>query len=486
MNRREISFLWAHKRLSLRRTPGKSGVVKVFMGIFYAMLLLELLAFGVASKSIITKIYPEKDPVTAVNSLLLYWFLIEVSIRYVIQSLPVMDIVPYLHLPVRKSSLIGFLQLKGFSHPANYLSLLLFIPFSISASAHFSSIPALLIWLFTLLASIWLATICALHIKRREVIKPSSSYLFLLILVGLSVADYYGWPTAFSLRDLSGYLFNAVNKYPFLSVIPLILAIFVGWVNFRFMEQHIYLDEAIQKKQDKVEMRGSFLSKNFGLTGALIDLDLKLTWRSKRTRSQIYMIGIFLFYGLFIYNTHSYSNNLFVLCLVGIYNSGIPMLMFGQMPFDSVYFEGTMSRVRLFDYIKARYTLFATLTIISCLLTLPYLFFGREVLKINLICFLYNIGISPFLLLRLAASNRKRVDISQSSSMNMQGVTFTQIVVVMVMLFIPGTIAAIFRSIWPVALLGIVGIITIKWQLKWVVNSFMKQKHAMIEGFRKK
>ena len=485
MIRRQIAFLWAHQRKNRLRTPGKSTGVKILVGVVYIFLLLELLGFGIMSKAMVLQMYPDKNPVWVANSFLLYWFLIEFTIRYMVQSLPVMDIVPYLPLPVKKKAIISYLQIRGFTHPANYLSLLIFIPFALSASANFSSVTALLTWLFTILSLIWLAAICALHVKRKEVSKPASSFLLLVLIAVVCVADYWGWPFAFSFRDISSLLFSEMIRTPLLILTPLILAAFVVWMNFRFMSRHTYIDEAIQKKQDRIEMRGSFLSKYFGFTGVLMDLDIKLAWRNKRTRSQVYMIGIFLFYPLLIYSSPHLYDNLFYLCMFGVFVSGVVMSIFGPMPYDSAFFEGMMSRLRLTDYVKARYTLYVLLSAVTYFISLPYLFFGMEIFKINLSCFLYNLGVTPFLFLHMAAYHRKRVELSKSSTMNMQGVTFTQMAVTLAIFFLPATLTAVFQSIWPIAILGIGGMIAYKWQLKWVTQSFTKQKYKMIHGFRK-
>jgi len=302
----------------------------------------------------------------------------------------------------------------------------------------------------------------------------------------VGAADYWGWPVWFSLSALSGHLVDGLIRYPFLCVVPFALTVGLTQWNYRFMRQHAYIDETIQTKQERVEMHGSILGRYFGLTGSLIDLDIKLAWRNKRTRSQVYVMVVFLLYGLFLYPGFISRHSLFMLTFLGIFLSGYPMSVYGQMPFDSAWFEGQMSRLSIYNYIKSRYILFVSLTIVSYIITLPYAFLGMEVLKINFACLLFNLSITPMLLLHMAALSRKSVDISQSSVMNMQGITFTQFFIVMLIILIPSLIAVISGTIWAVAGLGIVGILTSPWQLKWVEAHFIRQKYNIIEGFRKK
>ncbi|MDR2586539.1 MAG: DUF5687 family protein [Prevotellaceae bacterium] len=486
MKRDELAVLHRQKRTKKRRTPGEGAGVKILWGFVFFAIAVNFITIGVSFNKMTAELFPESDPVQILNSWLLYWFCLEFIVRYMIQSLPVMDVVPFLHLPVQKSSLIRFLQIKGFTHPANYISFLFYIPFAFFTMGQTHSFVQIFFWLLSLLGCTWLVTICALHLKRRDIVTSSSSLLFLMIGVAIAVADYYGLLYPFSLTNVSGYIFGGFCQYPLLCLIPIVMVSGLIQWNYRFMSQHAYTDEAIKKKQDKIELHGSFLGKYFGLTGALIDLDIKLAWRNKRTRTQVYFIPLFLLYGFIFYSNPLYLDRLFIMCFIGIFLSGYPMVMYGQMPFDSSFFEGQMSRISIDGYVKAKLSLYVSLTVIAYIITLPYAFFGGEILFVNFACFLFNLGIFPILLLHMSALNKKGVELSQSSAMNMQGVTFSQVLYVILIVFFPAIITAIMGNVWVILGLGALGLVTYPLQLKWVKDHYIKRKYILIENFRKK
>ena len=72
--------------------------------------------------------------------------------RYFLQSLPILDVQPYLHLPIKKSSIVHYLLGKSFLHVMNFMTLLLFSPFAFKVIATSEGTNAAWSWLL----SIWL------------------------------------------------------------------------------------------------------------------------------------------------------------------------------------------------------------------------------------------------------------------------------------------------------------------------------------------
>ena len=85
---------------------GTNVVLKVFMGLMalYFVAMFLLLGFG---------IYPMLEdvglnPFTTVNKFLIYYFVLDLVIRYFLQKMPVMNIRPLLTLPIKRNTIVHF------------------------------------------------------------------------------------------------------------------------------------------------------------------------------------------------------------------------------------------------------------------------------------------------------------------------------------------------------------------------------------------
>ena len=123
------------KKFTRSSSFNKDAATSVFLGIMALMMVGYSLAFGFALNTIITKALDQSDSFLFVNMLLLYYFVLEFVMRYMIQNLPVIDIQPYLHLPIKRSGIMHFLLIKSLVHVMNFLVLLLFMPFAFTVVA---------------------------------------------------------------------------------------------------------------------------------------------------------------------------------------------------------------------------------------------------------------------------------------------------------------------------------------------------------------
>ncbi|HET9054732.1 MAG TPA: DUF5687 family protein, partial [Cyclobacteriaceae bacterium] len=116
-----VATLLSHGWKKFTRSPafGKDVTTSVFIGIIALMMIGYLLALGLGLDYIITKGLGQADSVRFLNMLLLYYFVVEFVMRYMIQNVPVLDIQPYLHLPLRRSRIMHYLLLKSLTHVLN-------------------------------------------------------------------------------------------------------------------------------------------------------------------------------------------------------------------------------------------------------------------------------------------------------------------------------------------------------------------------------
>ena len=108
----------------------KNVALNIVIGFFLLLMLLYLLILGLFIDKILEEIYPDKDPVVIFNGIILYYLGIEFLLRFFMQSLPTLNIETYLHLPIKKSSIVHYVAGKSIVVIGNYLSWLVFFPFA--------------------------------------------------------------------------------------------------------------------------------------------------------------------------------------------------------------------------------------------------------------------------------------------------------------------------------------------------------------------
>ena len=107
----------------------------IFIGFFLLLMMGYLLMLGIFIDPIIRKLFPDDDPVAIFNGIIIYYLGFDLLIRYLMQSLPTFAIESYLHLPIRKRTMVHFVISKSIFHVLNFLPLLVFLPFAINSIA---------------------------------------------------------------------------------------------------------------------------------------------------------------------------------------------------------------------------------------------------------------------------------------------------------------------------------------------------------------
>ena len=488
-----VEFIKLRIRESTRSSVwNKNVIINIVLAFFMLFMMVVFLMAGFLLDRMLIEASPGSDPVDLFNHILLYYLGLELLIRFFMQSTPAMSITPFLHLPVRRSFLMHFLLVRSIVNPINYISFLIFLPFSIRAVSVIYSGAAACWWLLALFLMVVFVIYLNVYIKRQMVIKPVVSLGCGLAFVALIVLDIAG---IFSLSKISSALFGAILEQPLWIFIPAALVAGVYLLNYRFLKIHSYPEEinrTIRKKQITVQNFGFMI--RFGQIGELIGLELKMILRHKRTKSVLYLAIFFLFYGLLIYPNPHFKDSMSWSIFVGILITGLAMLSYGQyiVAWEGKFFDGILTREgSISDYFRAKYYLLVSFCVVSYVLTTPYAFFGMKILWIQTICFLFNIGVSALIMLWFAQYNRKRIELSQGSAFSWQGTGASQFVVMLPILLLPILIAVVFSWVglddWGLgvlAVLGIIGLLCHKWLLQIICRNFAQTKYAQAEGFR--
>ncbi|MEN8225039.1 MAG: DUF5687 family protein [Bacteroidota bacterium] len=491
-----IKWFISHQAKQLRRSPfwQKSLAINIILAFFICLMLLELLGLGLMLRTILSEAFPDQDLVAIFNGALLYYFAIDLILRYLMQSLPVIAARPYFHLPVKKSVIVHYMLAKSKFFILNYLPLLVLIPWAIRTIAlEYSDIQAAQ-WLLGIILLIFTNNFIIVYVKRQIFSRPWIVAVFGVIVIGFIVLDSFGF---YSIAAISSAAFLYLITIPWAFIIPLILLLLVYAVNFYYLRARMYIEEISTRKHQRVDsMAGINYLKSLGRVGELIAFELKLYWRNKRSKSLLYIVPIFLLYGFFFYPQGDFMKMGGMMVFVGIFITGGVGVSVGNyfLGWESSFFDAIMANnIDYEKYFRAKYMILLGMAVFSYVVTLPYAFYGWEILYINTMCFLMNIGVSAYIILLFSTNNKKRMDLSRGAAFNYQGVGASQFLIMLPLLLLPVVLYGFFSlfldripAVTILGLMGVAGILFHKMWMQAVVARFERRKYIIADGFREK
>ena len=468
---------------------GKSLAVKILMGFFAVYMMVSLLATGFGLYFILEDQMPGQDPLRVFNGFLMYWLAGEIVIRYLMQKIPYMDIRPFLVLPVRKRSLVHFLLLKSAFSFFNFLGLFIFLPFAGVLLAKGYDPLGVCTWLLGLFSLALSVNYTNFLINKND--KIFAGFVLLFLLAGS--LEYFGW---FPLGDYAGAAFQALYELPVSILIPLGLLEGLYVINYRFLRKQIFLDASLRKRSRTVSSSDLGWTRRFGSLAPFLQLDLRLIWRNKRTKTQVFVSLLMALYGLIFYSMEDFGATSAMLVFVGLFMTGIFLTNFGQFipAWDSTYYPLMMSQnIPLRQYLESKALLISISVIFMFVLTLPYVYFGWEALAINFASALWNLGVNLPVILFFGSFNKKRIDLSSSPVGNMQGVSATQFLIIIPLIGLPLAIYSVLlwlvnfeTALFVLGIFGILGLLFRKSLMALVTRAYAQRKYGMIAGFSQK
>ena len=485
-------FLWLEWKSFFRSASvGKSIGLKVLL-IFLALYFsVAFLALGIGLYPLLQETFPDQDPLQMVNRFVLLWLVFELGFRFMLQTLPVLDIKPLLNLPIPRRKAVNFVLLKSMYSFFNFLPLFIIIPFGIFCiyKGDYGTWN-ILGWMVAMIAITQCINFLNFIIKKKFTDNLKALIPAILLVVILGALEYF---EVFEISFWFGKMMDYLVLNPYLAIVPIILVIaFYKW-NQLNLESKFYLDAGLKEKQKDADTKDFVWTKKFGALAPFLQLDLKLIWRNKRPKTTIYMSLLLLCYGLFVYPSDMYEH-MAIYVFVGIFMTGIFMINFGQFvpSWDASYYPMIMSQnIPLKDYLSSKAMLISFSVIILAILSTPYIYFGWNILLINMVAALYNIGVNVPILLYSGSFNKKRIDLDKSPFMNYQGTGAAQWIVGLPLMFLPILIFWLLdyfigfeAGLIGLSGLGVLGLLLRSSLMKYIAGVYQKRKYAMINGFK--
>ncbi len=467
-------------------------VQTIFLGFLFVYFALSFLALGFILGKVIKEKYPDENVIFFIGGYLVYYFLFDLLARIMIQKYPVLDIKKYLTLPVREKDIIHFYLVKSLTSFFNYLPLFAIVPFIIANYQDMISQDVLLSFSLIIIGRILLNNYLGMYLDkfmRKNNVLVYGLIGALLIILLLDSRGYIG------LLPLFRSNFAFFISSPFLAVMPLLVAIALYYLNYQFLSKNLYIEDLETEEISEADNLNLGFLERFGRAGKLMNLEIKLIWRNRRSRMGVIMALIFLLYPLIFINNPTMEFVWFKMFL-GLFISGFFALNYGQLmlSWNSTHFDLLATRnIRIIEIFKAKYYIMAFSVVVLGIVSLAYGFLDISFIRIVFVMMLFNAGVTIFLYMLLASINSKRIDPSKGAVMNYEGIGIAHFLIIFPIMFLPGLIYWPFAAHghpdmgeWVVGIIGLIGIIFHNQIINMCTAIFMKNRYKIMAAFRKK
>lgn len=468
----------------------KSIAINILMVFFALYFVAMFLGLGFGLLFILKETYPNQDAFVVANSFMFFWIIGDLLMRFFLQKLPVMSVKPLLTLPIKRATVVNYVLGKSAVSFFNFLPLFAIIPFSIMLIRDGYATSMVLTWMFTLFIIVLIINFLNFIIEAFSA-KTELSFLPIIIIAStLFGLDYF---SVLPIKAIIGDALISIANNPILIIIPIAILLLCYVYNFKILRSKLFLDSSLKTKVTEVNAADLSWTKRFGDVAPFMQLDLKLIWRNKRTKSMALFMVIGLLYGLFFYPQPMYSDMPFMSAFIGIFSTGIFLINFGQFipAWDSGYYKLLMSQnIKYEQYLRSKFLLMVMSVAILFVLGIPYVYFGWKILIAHFAAAIYNIGVNSHVILYGGAFNRKKIDLDKKAAFNYQGTGAVQWIIGIPLMVLPMALFGLTNwllgfgaAITLLIVLGATGILFHKKLMKLITLKYLNSKHKMINAF---
>lgn len=470
---------------------GKSLATTIGLGFLALYFSANFLFLGIFIPDILTKEFPNDDPISKFNSFVLAYLGIDLIVRQLMQKLPTVSFKPLLLLNIHRKTIANYLMVRSLLSFFNLLPFFLFVPAFIKLVIPATSAFSAIAWFLSLAILIFSNHFLGIYLKWRFNEAEYGFFILLAALAGLFAVNHYG------IVDLSGgmgKLLDLVLANPALFILLIALPVAFYFLNIRFLLSRMFINTLGPKKKEEKIRDYSWLDR-MGENGRFIALELKLIWRNKRPRSLAMMTVLMLFYGLFLLRPANGGEiPEFAFIFSGIIMTGMFSISYGQFfpAWHSNYFSMLMcQRLTMKQFLRSFYLLVTVVSMVCYLLTLPYIGINPKIAFTNLVMLFYNLGVNIPMMFFIGLYSKKRLDLNQSSVMNYQGVGVSQWLAAFPMMLLPlglfygiNTFAGAIPAYLALGAIGLIGLLLASSIINFFAKQYRKQKHQLIRNYK--
>lgn len=473
---------------------GRDLIAAIFLMIIILFILGYVVLIAVSLPYIIRTFLEINDPIGFLNGYIVFFFATEFLYRFFLQKLPVAELQHYLHLPIPRWKIVHFLLLRSFFSLLNVVAIILLVPFTIMEVAGSHGALSAISWLGTIVLISWSVHWMTLVFKRG-IGDRMIGYLIMLAVYFFSFgAQYYGW---YSIGEVVKPFFDLAITSPLPFGMALIFLAGTYYGAYHYYRKRAYEEDIETKRGNFVESSQIDFLSRFGTAGAFADMELKLILRHKKSRSYLYISALFLLYALLFYPTFDLSEGGFDLhftLFIGLFITGSFLYNYGQfnLSWNSANFDYFLIQKNgIESLIQGKAILFIAISSICYLISLPYVYYGLEILFIHTASFIFNMGVGIHLLTMISFWKPKPMDINKSAMFNYEGLGAAQFLMIIPMLAIPYFIYLPFAltmgygaGLAVLTMIGLFGIVFFGHITRFLINQLYKNRHEISASFR--
>lgn len=467
---------------------GTNLILKIFS--FFGLLSFSFLfIFGAFILFFYAKKEMNTDPLILFSKWVLYYLVFDLVVRYFMQQLPTQNLKPFLTQNISKKKLVNYTLLKVITNFFNWGNLLFLVPFAGILIYHQYHLLNVLMWFLGIFAMFYINNFINILINGKDKLLYAVTGIF-VIFWGLDKYQYI------QLSRVSEIVFYSFYKIPGLFVIPIILAIILGFYTYQYILKNFYLDKGLEAKKEEGRTENIAFLNKYGVLGTFINNDIRLIKRSKAAKSAVLGSFLFLFYGLLIYTSKTYQTD-FMKMFMGIFVTGGFLFIFGQKvpAWDSSYYPLMMTqKVPYKKYLEGKWWMVNLATIICMILAIGYALISWELYLTFLAAGLYNLGVNSHLTLLSGAYNKNPVDLNaatksmgEKNQFNLKNILLTIPKMLFPMAIFAGVkyFFGMFAAVSTIAVLGTLGFFLRDKVFDFIVKIYIKEKYSAIDSFKK-
>ena len=183
-----LSHQW--KSFIRSRNAGRNIAIQILLGFILIYFLAIAIFVGIFLGDILKKSFPGRDTVKLFCGFILYYFLFDIILRFMLQDLPTLTIKPYLIQYIKRSTLIGFLNMRSLFSFFNLLPLVLIIPFALTSIASQYGLTIAVVFIMNIICLCIGNHFLVLFIKRKTIINIWWLVAFLIVVLLFVAADH--------------------------------------------------------------------------------------------------------------------------------------------------------------------------------------------------------------------------------------------------------------------------------------------------------
>ncbi|MBV6652117.1 MAG: hypothetical protein KI786_00065 [Mameliella sp.] len=466
-------------------------VVNILLALLALYLLANFLFAGYFLDSILEKTVPDEHPIAVLSGIFFFTWVGGLLFRFLMQSFPVIDIQPYLLLPIKKSKLFHYLLFRSVFNVFNLFPLVFILPFTLKVvSAEYGG-AAQFAWIVSVMCLALFNNFVGFYLKRQFNIHPFMILGAFLVLGGVLYMDIKSWV---SLSDVFASAFMEILQQPLWALVPVAVVIAAYQLPMIALRKNAYLD-SVESHRERVESTSGIAAlRRLGTAGQFLQMELLQITRNKRPKTMLLMALLILFYPFFSLEYLENGESFSMVFLFTLMATTFPMATYGQflIAWESSFFNMLMARrVPISEYMKAKYYLFTLFNVATFSICLLYGLADIRMIPIVLVSFLVNMGITAYIILFLSTYNTRPVNAEKSAFMNWEGVGASQFLLVLPSFFLPVVIHLLLQWIlgwqWGLAvlgMLGVVGMIMHRPLMQAIVRQLENRKYKLIDAYK--